>query len=102
MPIDDLLGADVNQKSVTCKALDVFDECSGTSQEKTPKAIPLCGIDRLPRLLTWSAQIGCTGQMDARCCGMTYGAGNVGNDRDERGVKVCEGRCNSSIVTAMR
>jgi hypothetical protein len=55
MPIDDLLEADVNQQSVTCKALDVFGECNGTSQEKTLKAIPLCGIDRLPRLLTWSA-----------------------------------------------
>lgn len=74
MPIDDLLRADANQKAVTCRALDVFGEWNGTSQEKTSKAIPLCGIDGLPRLLTWSAQIGCPGWMGAvLAAGKTWG-----------------------------
>jgi len=69
MPIDDLLEAGAKKQPVTCKALDVFGECNGTSQEKTSKAIPQGGIDRLPRLLTWSEPIGCTGQMDAGAAG---------------------------------
>jgi hypothetical protein len=40
MPIDDLLGAGAKKQPVTCKALDVFGECNGTSQEKMSKAIP--------------------------------------------------------------
>ena len=81
MPVDDLLGADANKQRVTCKALDVFGEWNGTSQEKTSKAIPHSGIDKLPRLLTWSEPIGYLGQMDA-CCGVTYGARNVGDNGD--------------------
>ncbi len=82
MPIDDLLGADANQQSVTCKALDVFGELNGTSQEKMSKAIPPSGIDRLPRLLTWSAQTGCPGRMVQCLRRVRHQASDAGDNGD--------------------
>lgn len=54
MSISDLHRAEVYRQAVTCKALPVSGEQSGTSPEETGKANPLGGIDRQSPLLAWS------------------------------------------------